>query len=387
MSYYQYFCFIFTLGYMINFIGNKSLLHASWDYRTGMGMAYMSNIPWIFFIQILALASNSEAKVSAVIVFGDSSVDSGNNNYIPTIAKCNFEPYGRDFPGGTPTGRFCNGRLPPDFISEGLGLKPVIPAYLDPALNISEFATGVCFASAATGYDNATADVLKVIPLWKEVEYYKEYQTKLRAYLGDKKANGIISNALYLISIGTNDFLENYYALPDRKSQFTVQQYEDFLIGIAENFVRQIYSLGARKMSLTGLPPMGCLPVQRATNLEDPLKCVEERNKIALEFNGKLKTLVAKLNKNLPGLKMFFADPYYPLLQLITTPSEYGFEVAEEGCCGTGLFEMGILCNRHNPFTCTDANKYVFWDAIHPSQRTNKIISDNLLRELKQLSL
>ncbi|XP_021275226.1 GDSL esterase/lipase At2g42990-like isoform X2 [Herrania umbratica] len=286
-------------------------------------MAHM-NIPWIFFVQILVLASKSEAKVSAIIVFGDSSVDSGNNNYIPTIAKSNFEPYGRDFPGGRPTGRFCNGRLPPDFISEGFGLKPIIPAYLDPILNISDFASGVCFASAATGYDNATADILKVIPLWKEVEYYKEYQKKLRAYLGDKKANGIISEALYLISIGTNDFLENYYALPERQSQFTVQEYEHFVIGIAENFVRQIYGLGARKMSLTGLPPIGCLPEQRATNFEDPLNCVEERNKVALEFNGKLKVLVAKLNKELPGLKVFFADAYDLLLQLIQNPSQYG---------------------------------------------------------------
>ncbi|XWS36823.1 hypothetical protein CRYUN_Cryun20dG0118600 [Craigia yunnanensis] len=339
---------------MFCFIGNKSLLCANWDYRTGM--AYMINIHWIFLIQIFALASISEAKVSAIIAFGDSYVDSGNNNYIPTIAKCNFEPYGRDFPGSRPTGRFCNGRLPPDFISEGFGLKPIIPAYLDHALNISEFATGVCFASAATGYDNATADVLKVIPLWKQVEYYKEYQKKLRAYLGDKKANGVISDALYLISIGTNDFIENYYAQPDRKSQFTIQQYEDFLIGIAENFIRQIYSLGARKLSLSGLPPIGCLPVQRSTNFED-LNCIEERNRVALEFNGKLKTSAAKLNQDLPGLKVFFADVYDLILQLITRPSEYGFEVTEEGCCGTGLFETGILCNRHNPFTCPDANK------------------------------
>ncbi|KAE8703892.1 GDSL esterase/lipase [Hibiscus syriacus] len=267
--------------------------------------------------------------MSAIIVFGDSSVDSGNNNFIPTIAKCNFEPYGRDFPGGIPTGRFCNGRLPPDFISEGFELKPIIPAYLDPAFNIADFATGVCFASAATGYDNATADVLKVIPLWKEVEYYKEYQKKLRAYLGDRTANEVISEALYVISIGTNDFVENYYALPKRKSQFTVQQYEDFIIGIAENSVRQIYNLGAWKLSLTGHPPMGCLP---------------------------LKATVAKLNRDLPGLKVFFADAYELLSQLITKPSQYGFEVVEEGCCGTGLFETGILCNRHTPLTCPDAN-------------------------------
>ncbi|KAJ4902253.1 GDSL esterase/lipase [Raphanus sativus] len=140
------------------------------------------------------------------------------------MARANFEPYGRDFPGGRPTGRFCNGRLSSDFTSEAYGLKPTVPAYLDPSYNISDFATGVCFASAGTGYDNSTAGVLGVIPLWKEVEYYKEYQHKLAAYLGHRKAANIIKESLCLVSIGTNDFLENYYTLPDRRSQFSISQ-------------------------------------------------------------------------------------------------------------------------------------------------------------------
>lgn len=106
------------------------------------------------------LPSTAGGKVPAVIVFGDSSVDSGNNNQISTILKSNFEPYGRDFDGGRPTGRFCNGRIPPDFISEAFGLKPLVPAYLDPMYSISDFVDGVNFASAGTGYDTATSDVL-----------------------------------------------------------------------------------------------------------------------------------------------------------------------------------------------------------------------------------
>ncbi|KAL5791692.1 hypothetical protein ACOSP7_000286 [Xanthoceras sorbifolium] len=338
----------------------------------------------LFFIHILVQPPKTVAKVHAIIVFGDSSVDTGNNNYIPTIAKCDFEPYGRDFPGGTPTGRFCNGRLPPDFLSESFGLKPTIPAYLDPTYNISDFASGVCFASAATGYDNATADILKVIPLWKELEYYKEYQDKLKAYLGDDKAKEILREALYTISLGTNDFIENYYTIPGgRRKQFTINQYQDFLIGIADNFFKQLYRLGARKISLTGVAPMGCLPMQRTTNFQDAHGCNEEYNNVALQFNGKLGKLVAKLNKELPGSKLVFTDGYYILLEIITIPSKFGFEVADVGCCGTGTFEAGILCNRDTPFTCTDATKFVFWDSIHPSEKTNKIISDYLQMYLK----
>lgn len=148
---------------------------------------------------------------------------------------------------------------------------------------------------------------------------------KLRAYLGDEKANEIVREALYLVSIGTNDFLENYYMLPERRCQFTtVQQYEDFLIGLAENFLREIYGLGARKISLTGLPPMGCLPLERAINILDHHDCVQGYNEVALEFNGKLGWLVTKLNKDLPGLQLVDASAYDMLLKMITQPSRFG---------------------------------------------------------------
>lgn len=65
----------------------------------------------------------NETSVPAVIVFGDSIVDTGNNNYLPTIAKCNFSPYGKDFPGGVPTGRFSDGKVPSDMLGKSLSLS------------------------------------------------------------------------------------------------------------------------------------------------------------------------------------------------------------------------------------------------------------------------
>jgi hypothetical protein len=57
-----------------------------------------------------------ENKVTAVIIFGDSIVDPGNNNDLRTGVKANHAPYGKDFAGHVATGRFSDGLIPSDFI-------------------------------------------------------------------------------------------------------------------------------------------------------------------------------------------------------------------------------------------------------------------------------
>lgn len=54
----------------------------------------------------------------AIHASGDSVLETGNNNNLKTISKCNFPPYGRDFREGKPTGRFCNGKIISDFIGK-----------------------------------------------------------------------------------------------------------------------------------------------------------------------------------------------------------------------------------------------------------------------------
>lgn len=121
----------------------------------------------ILLLQLHVLLLSGEpasAKVPALFVFGDSTVDTGNNNFISTVLKSDFSPYGRDLHvagghGQQPTGRFSNGRLAVDFISEAFGLPPLVPAYLDPNVDMNSLSTGACFASAGSGYDNATSDL------------------------------------------------------------------------------------------------------------------------------------------------------------------------------------------------------------------------------------
>lgn len=70
--------------------------------------------------QVRQLAAKN--NVSCILVFGDSSVDPGNNNHLATTMKGNFPPYGKDFFNGHPSGRFSNGRLATDFIGKFISL-------------------------------------------------------------------------------------------------------------------------------------------------------------------------------------------------------------------------------------------------------------------------
>ncbi|KAF0915722.1 hypothetical protein E2562_038428 [Oryza meyeriana var. granulata] len=262
-------------------------------------------------------------KVPAIIVFGDSTVDAGNNNYILTVAKGNFPPYGRDFDGGVATGRFSNGRLVTDFLSEALGLPSSVPAYLDTSYTIDQLASGVSFASGGTGLDDLTATVASVITLSQQLEYFKEYKEKLKLAKGEYVANEIITEALYVFSIGTNDFIINYFNLPLRPAHYTTAEYIAYLVAEADAAVRAAYELGARKIFFAGLAPIGCLPSARTLN-HDPGECNEEHSQVAVAFNAELTEAIGKLNDELTGARVVYSDTYDVLSAVLSSPSDYG---------------------------------------------------------------
>lgn len=76
------------------------------------------SIVGVIFSLVLALSYAAlQAEARVFFVFGDSLVDSGNNNYLATTARADSPPYGIDYPTHRPTGRFSNGLNIPDLIS------------------------------------------------------------------------------------------------------------------------------------------------------------------------------------------------------------------------------------------------------------------------------
>lgn len=354
-------------------------------------MSAFRSLLWIFAFHTFLLGvtsigdiiTGSQAqKVSTVLFFGDSYVDPGNNNHIPTLIKSNFLPYGRDFVGRNPTGRFSNGKILPDYLVAGLGIKELLPAYLDPNLQEEDLITGVSFASSGTGLDNLTAATLSVIPFWKEVEYFKEYRTRLTTLVGGiEKAAMVLNTAVTFISIGTNDFIANYFQEPNRPSHFTVSQYIDFLLYTLSAYIEELYSLDVRRIGIINLPPLGCLPFEKTLKIKLEGECAEDVNEAAAEFNAKLISTIDGLKPKLPQLKIVSLRYYDIVLDAIKDPAKYGFEVTGRACCDTGSIEFGYMCNEATPFTCSDASKYVFFDSIHLTQKFYAIISQAFLSQ------
>nr|GMC54887.1 GDSL esterase/lipase EXL3-like [Ipomoea batatas] len=142
--------------------------------------------------------------------------------------------------------------------------------------------------------------------------------------------------------------------------------------------MKELYSLGARRIGFFGIPPIGCLPSQRTLAGGSERECVESYNQAAQLANAKFSAQIKILSKKLPNSKLIFIDIYEDFLDMIKNPAKYGFEVVNLGCCGTGTVEVTMLCNKLSG-TCPDRNKYLFWDSYHPTEKGYRIIVNQII--------
>lgn len=252
-----------------------------------------------------------------------------------------------------------------------LGIKDFIPPYLDSTLSLDELKTGVSFASAGSGFDPLTAQLDGVLTLQRQVDNFKEYIRRMESYIGKEGAKKLINKAIYLCSAGTNDFMVNYYGLPLRRQTYTISAYQKFILHNVQLFIQGLVELGARKIVIVGLPPIGCVPAVITLNSDNALThrgCIQWLCTVAQDYNRMLQTTLADMQQTShAGARLAYIDIYKPLDDIVKNPRQFGFEKVNVGCCGSGLLEVSFACNLES-VVCSDDSKYVFWDAIHPTE-------------------
>lgn len=77
-----------------------------------------------------------------------------------------------------------------------------------------------------------------MIPVAKQLEYFKECKKRLESKLGKQGTENHMNNAVFLISAGTNDFVVNYFTVPIRRRSYNLITYGQFLRQHVKDFIQ-----------------------------------------------------------------------------------------------------------------------------------------------------
>ncbi|CAK7329411.1 unnamed protein product [Dovyalis caffra] len=340
-------------------------------------MESKSFLPVICFVFVVLGLVNAE--VPAVFVLGDSTADVGTNNFLPGhLARADFPPNGIDFPHSKPTGRFSNGLNSADFLAKLMGFKrsPITFFALaaNPKLLKRACFRGVNFASGGSGILDNTGQttstflnsVKNVVSLREQIEQLSAVYSNLTAIKGSADTEILFSKSLFFISIGSNDLLSYYHS----NTSVPKQEFFSALEHEYEKHLKNLLKLGARKIGIISVPPVGCCPSQRVYN--ESGGCLEGLNDLSLDFLSTTKALLMKLSSECTGLKYSLGNTFEMTINVIANPILFGFKEVQTACCGVKRFNGDGICDNKADL-CSNRHEYLFWDLFHPTMAASKL--------------
>ncbi|RCV18792.1 hypothetical protein SETIT_3G331700v2 [Setaria italica] len=251
--------------------------------------------------------------------------------------------------------------------AQHLGFKMSPPAYLSltPLLSFDLLRGrgGANYASGGSGILDITGNG-SVIPLSKQVQMFAETKaTIIRTGLVDRETlDDLLTRSLFLISTGGNDF----DAFDNGVPQSQAPEFIAGMVAVYLKHIKELYELGARRLALLDMLPVGCLPSQRAITANG--ECDTNGNSMSQMFNALLRTEIAKaVVTSMPSLKYSIASLYNTYTDMIANPALAGFHEVKRGCCGSGKFNGEVPCTVISNL-CANRDEYLFWDMVHGTQ-------------------
>lgn len=325
-------------------------------------------------------AGDGEPLVPAMFVFGDSTVDVGNNNFLPGCSadcRANYARYGVDYPSHAPTGRFSNGYNLADHIARFLGFAESPPAYgsLPPEGIIEQMRSGINFASGGSGLQDVTGKALcgQVHSMSDQLDMFASVVQMMGNCSSD-----LVSRSLVFISVGSNDLFEyvggNATSCPNRNDTAFLQG----LVAAYRSYLQELYAAGARKFSIVSPSLVGCCPSQRSAGwLKDDLDgyyCFGTANRLSRQLYRMLLSMLQDLSAGLAGMNFSICDSAAMADSVFnsTGSSSNAMNVVDTGCCGGAGILGPAKCDR-SATLCPDRAAYLFWDGFHPTETASAV--------------
>ncbi|KAM0866486.1 hypothetical protein ACQ4PT_042607 [Festuca glaucescens] len=342
---------------------------------------------WLWLLlAVVASTVASGMKVPAIFVFGDSTADVGNNNYLPgSSARADFPHNGIDLPSGELRGRFSNGLIGVDFLAADMGFSRSPPSYLalivanssggDEAMSnttkktmgVAASIRGANFASGGSGVLDSTG---ATINMTKQIEYFSDLKDQmLSTRLSTYRVTALLSKSIFLISAGANDTFD-FFSQNTSPDCTALQQFCEAVVSTYDSHVKTLYNLGARKFAVIDVPMLGCCPYWRSRNPTG--ECVKPLNQLASKLNDGIRDLFGDLGSEMQGMNYSIGSSYELVASLIEDPQSAGFTEVKSACCGGGRLNAEEGCTPSSGY-CSDRSKFLFWDLLHPTQATSRL--------------
>ncbi|MCC6511235.1 MAG: SGNH/GDSL hydrolase family protein [Pirellulaceae bacterium] len=290
-------------------------------------------VKW-FMVALVVVAWQIANCQAAIYVFGDSLSETGNF-YVATGGA--FPPSPLYFEG-----RFSNGRAWVEHFASVTGEPIPTPSFLGG----TNFAVNGSRAAGVSPY--GTPDLTE----------------QVSSFL---LASGGTANSedIFVVWAGANDI---FFGASAGETNFIPNAIE--AIGSS---VAALYAAGARNIVILDLPPLGQTPFFIGTMSSKQL------NAATNAFNSALSSLIRGLRHQLPKMKMVDVKISRLFQSIAQSPQLYGLQNTRDSATlfdpvtGIGYaLSPGVIADR-----------YLFWDSVHPSARGHKIIALYVWLEFK----
>jgi phospholipase/lecithinase/hemolysin len=266
---------------------------------------------------------------SSVYTVGDSLVDPGNlYQQFPFLNIPQDPPYHQ--------GRFSNGPVWSELLPARLGLT------YNPSHNFS-------YGGAGAGNFHPTG-----LPLGTRQQVTNLIGT-----------DGVVDpDGLYIISTGSNDYGSTDYTQID-------------IPGTVNNIIESVNRLsnaGAQNFLVVGVPNFAKLPAAKGSS---PLELFQ-LGLVSTTHNLLLKTKLSQVATS-QSLDINFFDLQATFNRISRNPQSYGLDNITDACLPVSLLELPDPL----PAACSNPDRYLFWDDVHPSRKGHQLIAQLAARTIE----
>jgi thermolabile hemolysin len=269
-------------------------------------------------------SASQGSKINKIVAFGDSLSDNMN-----MYNESNWNLPNRN---SWYIGHFSNGYNWVEYLAQDLNL----PLY--------DWAVG---GAAVTTQDLVIHGVVEQTQSWMQ------YMQKAPAYQPQ--------NTLFTMLIGGNDLI-NYGSSVDT------------VIAGETQALQNILNAGGRNILVLMLPDVSKAPVFKyKTNGATVAAQV-------VDLNSKLATMVASFRAQYgSSLNIQLFDSYSMFNDLMIHPGSYGVNNTTDACLDINAdSSLNYLSSHPARSSCTNPDTFVFWDTLHPTTHTHKLLGDKV---------